>query len=335
MNKTKKKFGSRELEFNSIEYRKKRFEKIFSNEKSNNYIGLINFNKLDTEIYKKLQDQCLDFIIASFDPKIKKINLPQDNDEKLKFINKNIGKLYSMTPNGFIVPKSHSNKEFNALIDTFYSLFDTKELQNVIKYWQEPLGICFKSNDNDRSDLEMKKSGRLYHQTSNFHIESWAGYSNFGINTLLPLFGDTKKNYTEFFEPKENYNDFEVNSVTEKNLNQIKSKNYNEKPANPAFKNEYISGNLICWDNCLLHRTKIEDKKSYRIFIVNQFIPYLSRKESKANIISKYRKIGRLTHNILSSKKHILKFSKINDRRFKSTLGGKRDAYSYKVMRLK
>ena len=71
------------MEFNSLEYRKKRFEKIFSNEKSNNYIGLINFNKLDAEIYKKLQDQCLDFIIASFDPKIKKINLPQDNDEKL------------------------------------------------------------------------------------------------------------------------------------------------------------------------------------------------------------------------------------------------------------
>ena len=323
------------MEFNSLEYRKKRFEKIFSNKNSNNYLGLINFNKLDTEIYKKLQDQCLDFIIASFDPKIKKINLPQDNDEKLKFIIKNLKELYSMTPNGFIVPKSHSNKEYNALIDTFYSLFDTKELRNVIKYWQEPLGICIKSYANDRPDLEVEKSSRLYHQTSNAHIESWAGYSNFGVNTLLPLFGDIKKNYTEFFEPKENYNDLEVNSATKKNINQIKAKNYNEKPANPAFKNEYAFGNLICWDNCLLHRTAIKDKNSYRIFIVNQFIPYLSRKESKANINSKYRKLGQLTHNILSSKKHILKFSKINDRRFKSTLGGKRDAYNYNVMKLK
>ena len=323
------------MEFNSLEYRKKRFEKIFSNKKSKNYIGLINFKKLDAVIYEKLKEQCLDFIIASFDPKIKKINFLQNNDEKLKFINKNIGKLYSITANGFIVPKSHSYKEYNALIKAFYGLFDTKELESVIEYWQEPLGICFKSYDNDRSSLEMKKSSRMYHQTSNAHIESWAGYSNFGINTLLPLFGDTKKNYTEFFEPKENYNDFEVNSVNRENLDQIKSENYKEKPANPAFKNEYSCGNLICWDNCLLHRTKIDDKKSYRIFLCNQFIPYLTRKESKANIISKYRKLGRLTHNILSSKKHILKFSKINDRRFKSTLGGKRDAYNYDVIKLK
>ena len=323
------------MEFNGLEYRKKRFEKIFSNKKSNNYIGLINFNKLDTEIYKKLQDQSLDFIIASFDPKIKKINLPQDNDEKLKFIKKNIGELYSITANGFIVPKSHSNKEYNALINTFYSLFDTKELRNVIKYWQEPIGICFKSYDNDRSSFEMKKSSRLYHQTSNAHIESWAGYSNFGINTLLPLFGDTKNNYTEFFEPKKNYNDYEVNSVRKENLDQIKSDNYKEKPANPLFKNEYNCGNLICWDNSVLHRTKINDKKSYRIFIVNQFIPYLTRKESKANKISKYRKIGRLTHNILSSKKHILKFLKINDKKFKSSLGGKRDSYNYSLIKIK
>ena len=98
------------------------------------------------------------------------------------------------------------------------------ESVNSGKYWQEPLGICFKSYDNDRSDLEMNKSSRLYHQTSNAHIESWAGYSNFGINTLLPLFGDTTNNYTEFFEPKENYNDFEVNSATRKNLDQIKSR---------------------------------------------------------------------------------------------------------------
>ena len=106
--------------FNSLEYRKKRFEKIFSNKKSKNYIGLINFKKLDAVIYEKLKEQCLDFIIASFDPKIKKINFLQNNDEKLKFINKNIGKLYSITANGFIVPKSHSCKEYNALIKAFY-----------------------------------------------------------------------------------------------------------------------------------------------------------------------------------------------------------------------
>jgi len=323
------------MEFNSLDYRKIRFETIFSNKKSKNYIGLINFKKIDEATFEKIREQCLDFIIASFEPKIKKINNLQNNDEKLKFINKNIKILYSITANGFVIPKSHSSIEYNNLLKTFYGLFNTKELESVIKYWQEPIGICFKSYDNDRSSFEMKKSSRLYHQTSNAHIESWAGYSNFGINTLLPLFGDTKKNYTEFFEPKKNYNDYEVNSVRKENLDQIKSDNYKEKPANPLFKNEYNCGNLICWDNSVLHRTKISDKKSYRIFIVNQFIPYLTRKESKANTISKYRKIGRLTHNILSSEKHILKFLKINDKKFKSSLGGKRDSYNYSLIKIK
>ena len=316
-----------------LDYRKKRFEALFANKKTKNYAGLINFSKIDTKIFKNLQKHCLNFIIASFEDKIKKQKVFRSENEKLEFILTNIKDLYSITPNGFVVPKSHSNNEYNILLKSFYNLFDTGELKDKIKYWQDPIGICIKTVDN--SSLDTKKSGRLYHQTKNSHIESWAGYSNFGINTLLPLFGDTQNNYTEFFSPKENYNDHAVNSVTRKNIDEVKSKNYNSTPINSKFQNNYKCGTIICWDNSLLHRAKINDTKSYRIFIVNQFIPYLTRNESKGHKISKHRKLALLTHNILSSKKHLLRFHSINDRRFKSSLGGRRDSYNYSVIRLK
>ena len=114
----------------------------------------------------------------------------RSENEKLEFILTNIKDLYSVTPNGFVVPKSHSNNEYNILLKSFYNLFDTGELKDKIKYWQDPIVICIKTVDN--SSLDTKNRGRLYHQTKNSHIESWAGYSNFGINTLLPLFGDTQ-----------------------------------------------------------------------------------------------------------------------------------------------
>ena len=48
-----------------------------------------------------------------------KLSLKDTFNVKLKFIIKNVGELYSITANGFIVPKSHSSKEYNALMQQY------------------------------------------------------------------------------------------------------------------------------------------------------------------------------------------------------------------------
>lgn len=150
---------------------------------------------------------------------------------------------------------------------------------------------------------------------------------------MLPIFGNTKENYTEFFEPKNNFNDYEVNNVKEKNLEKIKNINYKNKPINSIFKNNYQCGTLICWDNIFLHKTKIKNKKSFRIFIVNQFIPFLTKTEKKIEKISKFRKKNLLLHKILTNDDAFLKFYKKYNYKFKSTLGGKRAAYNFKLIK--
>ena len=315
----------------TIKYRKKRFANLFKDKDFVKFKNLIGFKKIEKNQFNKIQNLCLDFILSSFDIKISKKSIPQGTSDKLNLILKNIKKLYSITSNGFIIPKSHSQLEYNILLKNFYNLFNQGSLKNKIKYWQEPIGICVKYYD--KSNKEKKKSGRFYHQTSNAHIESWAGYSSWGINTLLPIFGNTKENYTEFFEPKNNFNDYEVNNAKKGNFEKIKNLNYKNNPINSIFKNHYKCGNLICWDNVFLHKTKIKNKKSFRIFIVNQFIPHLKKSEKLIEKIRKFRKEGLLLHSSISDSDTFLKFSKKYNYKFKSTLGGKRAAYNFSLIK--
>jgi hypothetical protein len=323
MNNLKKKF--------TLKYRKTRFANLFKDKDFIKFRNLIGFKKIENNQFNKIQNLCLDFILSSFDIKISKQSMQQSTNNKLNLILKNIKKLYSITSNGFIIPKSHSQLEYNLLLKSFYNLFNQSSLKNKIKYWQEPIGICIKYYD--ESNKEKKKRGRFYHQTSNAHIESWAGYSSWGINTLLPIFGNTKENYTEFFEPKNNFNDYEVNNAKKGNFEKIKNLNYKNNPINSIFKNHYHCGNIICWDNVFLHKTKIKNKKSFRIFIVNQFIPHLKKSEQSIEKISKFRKEGLLLHSSISDDDTFLKFSKKDNYKFKSTLGGKRAAYTYKLIK--
>ncbi len=310
-----------------LNYRKNRFEKIFLNKNFKNFEQLISFRSINKKYFDKIKIACVDFIVASFQAELKFTSNKKNLKIKLNHILKNISKIYSITPNGFIIPKSHSFKEYNKLMKLYYNLFNNYGFKKKIDSWQDPIGICIKYYDNRK--MESKKSSRIYHQTSNSHIESWAGYSNLGINTLLPIFGDTKENYTEFYKPKKKFDEASINAVSKRNYKKIISKNYFKTPLNKKLKKYYKCGNLVCWDNIILHNTKINNKFSFRIFIVNQFVPKLSKKEFKYNKISTHRKSELLKHDLISNKKSYLKFFKKDDYKFKSTLGGKRAASKY------
>ena len=314
-----------------LKYRKNRFEKLFSSKTFKNFEGLISFKSINKKKFDKIKIACIDFIIASFQAELKFTLNTKNSKIKMNHILKNIDKLYSITQNGFVVPKSHSYKEYNKLMKLYYNLFDNYGLKKRIDSWQDPIGICIKYYN--KKKIQNNKNNRAYHLTSNSHIESWAGYSNLGINTLLPIFGNTKINYTEFYKPKKTFHEASINNISKGNYKKTISKNYFKTPLNKRLKKNYKCGNLVCWDNIILHNTKITNNFSFRIFIVNQFIPKLSKKEFKYNKISKYRKSELLKHDLISNKKSYLKFFKKDDYKFKSTLGGKRAATQFVLIK--
>ena len=152
----------------TLNYRKTRFANLFRDKDFVKFKNLIGFKRIEKNQFNKIQNLCLDFILSSFDIKLSK-KTPIGANNKLNLILKNLKKLYSITSNGFIIPKSHSQLEYNLLLKSFYNLFNETSLKNKIKYWEEPIGICVKYFD--ESNKEKKKSGRFYHQTSNAHIE--------------------------------------------------------------------------------------------------------------------------------------------------------------------
>lgn len=305
-----------------LQERKNRFSNLFENNKFKKIKDLIAFYKLSNSNFLKLQNQCLDYVMSSFDPKFLEKNVKKklSKKEKFQFISKNIKMLYSITPQGLIVPKSHSYKKYKALLESYYKIFDSLGMTNKIQYWQEPIGVFVKFFD----DKKEEDNKRVYHSTNNPHIESWAGFSNYGINTLLPIIGNIKQNYTEFYEPLKSFKEHEMDKPNKKNFEKIKLRNYNQKSLDVLIKKFYKLGSLFCWDNYVLHNTKIKDKKFFRLFIANQFLPFLSKKEKINQKISKNRKNFLIKHNSVIQNKLKMKFEKKNDYKFKSTLGGVR-----------
>ena len=118
----------------TLKYRKNRFVGLFDDNNFIKFKKLIAFKKIERNQFYKIQNLCLDFILSSYDIKMSKKIVSASINDKLNFIIKNIKKLYSITPNGFIIPKSHSQLEYNLLLKNFYNLFNQSNLKNKIQY---------------------------------------------------------------------------------------------------------------------------------------------------------------------------------------------------------
>ena len=106
-----------------LNYRKNRFEKIFLNKNFKNFEQLISFRSINKKYFDKIKIACVDFIVASFQAELKFTSNKKNLKIKLNHILKNISKIYSITPNGFIIPKSHSFKEYNKLMKYYFNFF--------------------------------------------------------------------------------------------------------------------------------------------------------------------------------------------------------------------
>jgi hypothetical protein len=228
--------------------------------------GLIKTFKIDDKIRNKFIDSIKKYLLKSAKMKFKK----KISEKKIIDIyDKNQNKFNFITPNGAIVPKKETQKEFNEITKNFIKILKLTKLDRQIERLHIPLNVRIKYKKVPKFFLKRNKA------TEKPHSDSWAGENSDCVNLHIPLFGDIQNNRMIFFTP---------NKFQEKWLKPLSNfsqgekilKNY--KKINLKLKKQTI----ILSDFATLHQTIRKKNCGSRISIDTTFV--LKRTEKNGNI---------------------------------------------------
>tara|TARA_B100000989_G_scaffold295376_1_gene276329 strand:+ start:1604 stop:2449 length:846 start_codon:yes stop_codon:yes gene_type:complete len=202
-----------------INKRKKFFEPIIKNFKHDKINDLIVCSKIEPKIFQDLRESALDFYNIS-----KKYNLS------------------NMTPNGKLVPKKQTEKEYNKFVFNYYktinSLNFSKKIRKIIlpvlRFKEKKINILNQKR-NSRSELP--------------HTDAWAGWGSNSILIMIPINGDLKKNRVNFYEFPKN-----INKSWMRKQNFVTAQSFVKKFK--KIKHHYKKGYIYIADISVLHCTK-------------------------------------------------------------------------------
>ncbi len=257
----------------NIKERKKKFNEICQVTKSKKVTNLIASGKLINEDIVHLKETSKILLYSSL--KLDKIFLDYDTDTIIKKLEEKKPK--NITHNGLIVPKKENTLEYNLFLKSFLKLLKNKGFDKVIEYFISPPQLRIKFGNN--------KNKKNLNDSSHIHSDAWTNYNtDRSLTFYLPLFGDTKKNYVEFFKPVKK---FENDWLKPKKFKFGKNigKNYN------IAKTKYEIGNYVLTDCAILHRSVIQNKAGPRISIDAAFIP---KKNFNKKVLSSHIEFDKL-----------------------------------------
>ncbi len=202
-----------------IEKRKNFFNPIIENFKNKKINDLVVCAKIEKKIFQKLQKSALNFYNIS---------------KKYKFSN--------MTPNGKLVPKIQTEKQYNEFLLSYYHVIESLKINKkikkiilpVLRYKEKKLNILNKERDT-RSELP--------------HTDAWAGWGSNSILVIIPIYGDVKKNRVNFFQ----FPSY-INKNWMKKTNFTKAQSFVKKFK--TIKHHYKTGYIYIADISVLHCTK-------------------------------------------------------------------------------
>ena len=122
-----------------------------------------------------------------------------DERELLSNLRDNYENIPNITPNGLIVPKRHLILEYNLLVSAFIDIVNSLNINDLISSWHVPLNLRYKQGEVNQANMVR------HHPTEHVHSDSWAGESTESVTIMIPIFGDTEKNYVQFFKPPNNF----------------------------------------------------------------------------------------------------------------------------------
>lgn len=124
----------------------------------------------------------------------KKIKFNDNFDDVMKIIKKD--KPENITHNGLVVIRKESSVEYALFLKSLFCFLESIDLLEKIDYFISPpqlrIKLGKKSNNHNASDL--------------IHSDAWTPYNTDKSYTLyLPVYGDCKRNYVDFFKPKNSF----------------------------------------------------------------------------------------------------------------------------------
>ena len=247
---------------NDLEHRIQTFANMALNFKHKKVVDLICAHNIKARKFFELQDSILKYLGKSAN------NYFDDASDMLGYYIDHYDNIPCITPNGLVAPKNNTVLEYNLICQNFYDIISNLNINHLIHSWHVPLNIRIKLGTAIGSNLTRE------YPTEYIHSDSWAGESSHSVTTMIPVFGDTYRNYVEYYEPPSNFK--------EEWLGPRPSYKDGDDVVQKYSKINYIApiGTLNLVDFATLHRSHRESIAGVRVSIDTTFL--LKRNETQA-----------------------------------------------------
>ena len=273
-----------------LEKRIHRFENVCLNMKCIKTSPLSAIVKIDEQLFESLK-----YTASKYLSRVLKSKKNLTGKQIIENFDKQRHTLPNITPGGLILPKNYSSIEYNDLMKKFYSVISlTMKCDEKIDSWFIPMSMRVKYSQKNKINLNSR------YETESMHMDSWSGYSSFGITCILPLFGDVVGNSIDFWELKNEVFEEEWmkppltagkfdRAKQEKIIKQYKKINFERRP-----------GYMFLTDGSIIHKTYRDEKGcGTRISIDHIFVPKVSDSDKKYEYVSKERMLESMKYKEL------------------------------------
>lgn len=242
------------------------FEDIIQNFEHTRLSKLIVRHKINQKLFLKLQQSSKKFLQKS---------------KKFNFKN--------LTPNGRLAPKVELEKEFNNYIYDYIQIINSINLKNKLLNFIVP-SLRLKIKNNIIINKDNKNKSDL------IHADCWSGWSENSVLFILPIAGDFKNNFINFYETPKTIT---LDWLKKKNFS---SANQNLKHRLHLLEKNYKPGYLYIADITIPHSTYMKKNANYRLSI-----------DSPLMFKSKYVKNNfKRNHTLVQKKETIINVEQIN-----------------------
>ena len=287
-----------------LERREAKYDELTSKFINQRPTPLIAVYKIEDSYFDILKDSVINYMSRCLPSRKQMHNEEAILSEFMKLRNKEVfrgGKrdlIKSCTPNGLLVPKRHSQLEYNRVVQAYTSIIQKLNIREFIESFHIPLNVRYKD---PQMAPENKGRGR---STETWHTDSWAGESPASITTMIPLLGDTDNNNVLFKVPPRDFKEEWIGFRESYNEGVNEIKNYNFQECRIPYK----KGNLILADFATIHASSRKDGCGPRVSIDTTFAVKRSKEEQDMaeKKMHKWRKNERISseelYNVGASK---------------------------------
>lgn len=271
----------------SLKLRKRqdKFYNLLKNKKFSFSKKLIASGKVEKSNLNYLQETSKNLLIASIIGANKEIKIKNFSFDRIlaEIKKKRPG---NITHNGLVVPKKETTLEYNLFLKSFYFFIKNSKISNCLKYFIGPPQLRIKYGT---------KKKRLKNNSSEYlHSDAWTQLNTKkSITIFIPIYGDTDRNYVEFYSPKDKFLEEWLDPKFFSDASADLFKYYQKT------KVKYSIGKFMLADCSTLHRSIVLNSAKPRISIDIGIIPQNTERFKKLHNHIEKEKIDNIGFNSL------------------------------------